>query len=174
MKTFTRKLNRINEHLFHPSSEMLFNFLRQGHPSELKSETRRIVQDITKRCDPCQRSKSAPKRLRVSFGAEEAGFNGRIMIDIMQTDGRALLHVVYESAKFSTARFLDDGSTKAISTKITECGQHSQALWTSIYTALIEWILVDQRKNLGADFVRTAAFHDVNVEGNGIESHNSV
>lgn len=105
---FTRsQLVRLHRQFFHPPVDKLFNLLRIARPEEATPETKAVLQDIKKRCDPCQRIQNAPHRFRVSFGTPEARFNERIMIDVMTIDGKKVLHVVDEGTRFSAARFLE-------------------------------------------------------------------
>ena len=72
------------------------------------------LEELSKRCDPCQRIQKAPTRFSVTFGAENVRFNERLLMDIMYIDGKPLLHIVDEGTNFSAARFLPDISTKTI------------------------------------------------------------
>ena len=165
---FTRsQLVRLHRHFFHPSVEKLFNLISKARPEEATQETKRILYDITKRCDPCQRIQNAPHRFRVSFGTPEARFNERIMVDVMTIDGKKVLHVVDEGTRFSAARFLDDESTVTVWKTLIEC-------WVAIYTGLPNRIIVDQGSNFGPTFIHMAHQRGVDVEQTGIESHNSL
>lgn len=45
------------------------------------------------------------QQFSVSFGAEKVRFNERVLIGIMQIDGKPLLHIVDEGTKFSAVGF---------------------------------------------------------------------
>ena len=159
---FTRsQLVRLHRHFFHPSVEKLFNLISKARPEEATQETKRILYDITKRCDPCQRVQNAPHRFRVSFGTPEARFNERIMVDVMKIDGKKVLHVVDEGTRFSAARFLDDESTVTVWKTLIEC-------WVAIYTGLPNRIIVDQGSNFGPTFIHMAHHRGLDVEQTGI------
>lgn len=165
---FTRsQLIRLHRHFFHPSADKLFNLIKKARPEEATQETRKILENITKRCDPCQRIQNAPHRFRVSFGTPDARFNERIMVDVMTIDGKKVLHVVDEGTRFSAARFLDDESTATVWKTLIEC-------WVAIYTGLPNRIIVDQGSNFGPSFIHMAHLRGINVENTGIESHNSL
>lgn len=158
---FTRsKLVRLHLHFFHPSAEKLFNILRRARPDEATPQTKAILQDITKRCNPCQRIQNAPHSFRVSFGTPEARFNERIMVDLMTIDGQKILHVVDEGTRFSVAQLLEDESNETIWNTLIKC-------WLTIYTGLPNRILVDQGRNLGPLFVHMSHLRRVAVEHNG-------
>lgn len=72
-----------------------------------------------------------------------------------------------EGTRFSAARFLEDESTGTIWNTLMEC-------WVTIYTGLLNRILVDQGSNLGPSFVHMAHPQGVDPELTGIESHNSL
>ena len=165
---FTRaQLTKIHRQFFHPSAEKLFKLLHRARPDEATPEALKILKDIGKRCDPCQRIQNAPKRFRVSFGAENVRFNERILLDIMYLEGKPVLHIVDEATRFSAARFLSDVSTKTIWRAILEC-------WGTIYTGLPNRMLVDQGSAFGKLFISMGAISDVQVERTGIEAHASL
>ena len=64
----------------------------------------KIMEDISKKLDPCQRIENAPHRSRLSFGTPEARINERIMVYIMNIDGKKVLNVVDECTRFSAAQ----------------------------------------------------------------------
>lgn len=165
---FTRsQLVRLHRHFFHPSVDKLFNMLRKALPEQATPETETILQDITKRCDPCQRIQNAPHRFRVSFGTPDASFNEGIIIDVMKIDEKKVIHVVDEGKRFSAARFLEDESLSTIWKTLIEC-------WVTIYTGLPNRMLVDQGSNLGPSFVHMAHLQRVDEEHTGRESHRSL
>ena len=120
---FTRtQLNYLHKQFFHPSATKLYNLLKKARPEEVTPETLSILEDISKRCDPCQRITNAPNRFRVTLGAENVKLNERLQLDVMFLDGKPVLHIVDEGTKFSAARFLPtDQSTKTIWSTILKC-----------------------------------------------------
>eukprot|EP00171_Calliarthron_tuberculosum_P005792 IDg5792t1 len=112
---FTRsQLFKLHRQFFHPSAGKLFNLLKRARSEHATPETLAILQDISNRCDPCQRIRPAPVRFRVSFGTENAKFNERIILDIMYIDSHPVLHIVDEGTRFSAARFLPSIDVEAI------------------------------------------------------------
>ena len=161
------QLLKLHKQFFHPSAQKLFNLLCRARPEEATPETLSILEDLSKRCDPCQRIQNAPRRFRVSFGADHVRFNERILLDIMYINGSAILHIVDEGTHFSAARFLADVSTKTIWKTILEC-------WACIYTGLPNRMLVDQGSAFGPLFVSIWAMSNVEVQRTGIEAHSSL
>ena len=97
-KFFTRtQLQRLHRQFFHPSADKLYKLLKRSRPDETTPETKKILEDLTKRCDPCQRIHRGPTRFRVSLGTEEIRFNERVIMDIMYLDNnKPVLHIVDE------------------------------------------------------------------------------
>ena len=165
---FTRsQLLKLHRQFFHPSAQKLFNLLRRSRPDEATPETLRVLQDISSRCDPCQRIQHAPTRFRVSLGAEGLRFNERVMMDIMVIDGNPVLHIVDEATRFSAASYLPNSSTETVWKTILKC-------WATIYTGLPNRILTDQGTQFQGRFVDLARAADVDVSSTGIEAHSSL
>ena len=165
---FTRtQLIKIYRQLAHPSAQKLHNLLKRAHPEKATPETLRILQDLCRRCDPCQRIQNAPTSFKVSFGAEHVQFNERLLIDIMYLVGKPVIHIVDEGTRFSAARFLDNVSTVSLWSAILE-------FCATVYTGLPRKILVDQGSQFGDLFISLGALSNVEVQRTGIESHNSL
>lgn len=165
---FTKaQLVKMHRNFHHPSVEKLFNLLQRARPETATKQTWLTLQDIAKRCDPCQRITNAPNRFRVSFGAEHVRFNERIMMDVMYIDGKAVLHIVDEGTRFSAARFLPDNRTATIWKLLLVC-------WANIYTGLPNRIITDQGSNFGKFFVHICEQNNVQAEKTGVEAHNSL
>ena len=165
---FTRtQLNYLHKQFFHPSATKLYNLIKKARPEEVTPETLSILEDISKRCDPCQRITNAPNRFRVTLGAESVKFNERLQLDVMFLDGKPVLPIVDEGTKFSAARFLPDQSTKTIWSTILKC-------WSTIYTGLPHKMLVDQGTNFDRLFINMAAQSNVEVQKTAIEAHSSL
>lgn len=165
---FTRvQLHKLHRQFFHPSPNKLFNLRKKARPEQATPETRKALEEITSRCDPCQRMKAAPHRFRVSFGAGNVRFNERIIIDIMYLDEDPVLHIVDEGAYFSAANFLPNISTKTLWKTILDS-------WVTIYTGMPHRILVDQGSGFGEAFAQLCLKGGVEVQRNGIEAYASL
>eukprot|EP00171_Calliarthron_tuberculosum_P013114 IDg13114t1 len=66
------------------------------------------------RFEPCQPIRLGPVRLRVSFGAENALFNERVLIDIMYIGVKPVIHIADEGMHYSAASFLQHISVEVI------------------------------------------------------------
>lgn len=158
------QLLKLHQQFFYPSVQNLFNLLRKAWPDEATLETLSVLEHLTRKCEPCQLVQDAPRRIGVLFGAENGRFNERILFDIMYINKRAILDAVDEGTHFFLARFLPDVSTRTIWKAILEC-------WSTMYTALLNLITVDQGSALGALFIIVGAISNVEVQRIGIEAH---
>lgn len=68
-------LVKLQPNFFHSSFDKLFELIRRALPDDANRETQRILEEINRYCHPCQRIQTGPRRLRVSFGTDEAVFN---------------------------------------------------------------------------------------------------
>ena len=131
------ELEKVHRQFYHPTAEKLFNLLKKAKPEEAAPETRRNLEELTTRCDPCQRIRTAPNRFRVSFGAEHVQFNERVLMDIMYINGDPILHIVDEGTHFSAEKILPAVSTDSVWQALLKC-------WGAIYTGLPNRALLDQ------------------------------
>lgn len=165
---FTRtQLLKLHKQFYHPSAQKLFNLLKKARPQEASPETLRILKEISKNCDPCQRISTAPKRFRVTLGSEHVQFNERILIDLMYIEGKPILHIVDEGTKFNAAQFIENKETSTVWNALVKC-------WTTVYTGMPNRILVDRGTEFGNLFINLAEDHNVTVEKTGTESHSSL
>lgn len=165
---FTKaQLSKLHRQFFHPSSSKLFNLIKRVSPNDATPETRAILEDLTKRRDPCQRIQHAPHRFRVTIGAENVRFNERIMMDIMYIGNAPILHIVDEATRFSAARFLPKVSSDCIWRVLLEC-------WATIYTGLPNRILTDEGSQFGEKFIHLAKLSNVEVNRTGVEAHSNL
>ena len=141
--------------------------MKKARQEETTAETLSILQDLSKRCNPCQRIHTAPTRFSVSFGAENARFNERVLLDIITIDGKPILYIVDEGTRFSAARFVPDVSTTTIWSIILHW-------WATIYTGLPNRMLVDQGTNFGDAFKTLGALANISVDSTGAEAHSSL
>ena len=112
---FTRiQLHTLHRQFFHASADKLYKLLLKSRPEETKPETKEILEDLTKRCEPCQTMYRGPTRFRVSFGAGEAKFKERILLDMMYMGKIPVLRIIDEGTYFSAAAFLRSSSSEEI------------------------------------------------------------
>ena len=167
----TTQVVKLHDQFAHPSAEKHYKMLKRARPEETAPETMRQLEELSKRCDPCQRIQNAPTIFRVSFGADNVRFNERLLMDIMYLYGKPVLHMVDEGTRFSAAKFVPDVSTKTIWETIIQC-------WAMVYTGLPRKILVDQGSSFGESFgdifMHIGDAGNVEIQRTGVESHSSL
>ena len=104
----TSQLQKLHRQFVHPSADKLYKLLKKARPKETDPNTLEILEDLTRRCDACQRVQTAPVRFRVSIGAEDLQFNEEIYMDIMYIDHKPILHIVDAATRFSADLFFGE------------------------------------------------------------------
>ena len=103
---FTRlELRKLHLHFFHPTDTKLFALISRAHPAKATPATRKLVADISKRCDTCQRFSPKPLSFSVST-PDEIPFNAVISMELMYLDHQPVLHVIDVQINFTAACFL--------------------------------------------------------------------
>lgn len=161
------QLSRLHRQFSHPSADKLFKLLSRARPEDATAETKRILEEISKHCDVCQRIQPAPRRFRVAMGTENIRFNERILMDIMYLDGKPVLHIIDEGTHLNAAQFIPNKSTRTIWNTFLRC-------WCNIYVGLPNRILVDQGTEFSDSFVHLANEQSCIVEHTGVEAHSSL
>lgn len=161
------QLQKLHRQFFHPSTEKLSNLIKKARPEHATPETRQELEEITARCDYCQRIQNAPLRFPVSFGADNIRFNERILLDIMYIDGDPVLHIVDDGTHLSAAKFLPNIQADTMWKTILDS-------LTTIYTGLPHRILTDQGASFGEPFAHLCRVGGLKLERTGIEEHSSL
>ena len=150
------ELEKVHRQFYHQSVEKLFNLLKKSIPQEATPVTRRNLDQLTNRCDPCRRIRTASNCFRVLFGAEHVQFNKRVVMDIMYINEDAILHIVDEGTHSSAAQFLPAFSTDSVCQALLKC-------WGAIYTGIPNRALHDQGSQFGQLFIDVAKIHYIKV-----------
>ncbi len=98
---------------------------------------------------------------------ENIRFNARAYSVIMNVGGRLVLHIVDQAILFSLAHFLIKVSTDSVRKSII-------LSWSSIYTELLQTIMIDEGAKFRKIFAELARLHDITIEKSGVQSHNSL
>ena len=90
----------------HPTDTKLLNLIRKARPQEATEATTRILKEISKSCNTCQRLGLQPSRFKTALPTlQEVKFGEEISMDLMFIEGRAILHIVDTATRFSSAIF---------------------------------------------------------------------
>lgn len=116
------ELLKLHRQFHHPSTGKLLNVLKRVKTEEVDEGTKIVLDDIVKRCKPCQQNPSSkPQTFKVSIGTGDIRFNHEVALDIMYLERRPVLHVVDLQTRLRAARFLGKISTDAVWTAFLEC-----------------------------------------------------
>lgn len=92
----------------HPAKHKLYSVLKLARPRETIQETKDTRNEISRRCEPCQKCFNAFIRFRVFVPSEDnLVFGEELSIDIMHLEGKPDLHVIDTATHLSAATFLD-------------------------------------------------------------------
>ena len=160
------QLLKLHRNFANLSAQNLYNLLERSGLVIVTPETLERLKTIVSSCEPCQPIRNAPLRFRVTIGHENQRFNARSYIDVVYLDGRPVLHIIDEATRFSAARFLAKNSTESVWETIVLC-------WSSVYTGLFDYVMVDEGSQFRKKFAELAKLHDGNLQKTPVESHNS-
>lgn len=169
------ELFKLHRNFSHPTSERLLNLLKLARPYENHTETRKIIEDICRNCDTCQRFSVPPVRFKVSLPNEdELVFGDEISIDLMFLDNCSVLHVVDTATRFSAATFLDKhGETYGQS--VEGIWQALASCWFLIYTGYPNRIRSDQGSTFtSVKWKSLVESKGISMRLSGIRAHSSL
>jgi hypothetical protein len=164
---YTRsQIRSMHRHYLHPSTTKLYEILKRANPN-ISSDTRDLIEEITKACSSCSEYSSRPLHFSVR-SPDDVVFNQELLIDVMYIENRPVLHIVDRGTRFSAARFLAKVDTETVWTTFVRA-------WSSLYIGFPHSMLTDQ----GSVFMsRTwrgmCAVADISLRHTGVESHNSL
>ncbi|KHJ30070.1 hypothetical protein EV44_g3856 [Erysiphe necator] len=112
------ELRTLHRRFGHPSAIKLVNLLdKAGHEDP---QHRRLLENINKHCDKCQKYAGAPMRFKFTL-RDDVDFNHSIFVDVMYIDGSPILHVVDEATRFQAAKWLKNMSSSHIWNMLRAC-----------------------------------------------------
>lgn len=162
-----RDLLKLHRRFAHPSVDKLYNLLRRAKPEEVDQNTRKILNDITERCGPCQRLAPKPYVFQISM-PDLMQFNHEIIVDVFFIDGKPVLHVVDRGTHFSASEFLQGQSAEAIWNALINC-------WVSVYVGFPNVLSHDQGSAFTAKLFQDACKHfGIFAKGAPVEAHNAL
>ncbi len=173
---FTKQeLLKLHRAFSHPTADKLLNLLKLARPWETDAETKKILEDIAKNCDTCQRFSAPPVRFKVTLPTEESlVFGDELSLDLMWIDGKAVLHIVDTATRFSAATFLDsNGSTYGQSVEgVWMAFTHT---WCTMYTGYPNRMRTDQGSIFTSErWKQLTDIAGVQLRLSGVRAHNSL
>lgn len=100
------ELPKLHRSFGHPTVTALTNLLKRARPSEMTTDVRRALDEITEACKICAEHRTKPRRFRLTIGSDDFRFNHVVAIDVMYINNRPVLHIVDEATHYQAARFL--------------------------------------------------------------------
>ena len=76
------ELKRMHQGFYHPSAEKLFNLIRRADPRDTTAETRKILNNISRRCSNCQLHVPRPLRFTTTI-SEGVVLNQMVILNLM-------------------------------------------------------------------------------------------
>ena len=96
---------------------------KRATPNQYNANTRKILEDISKHCQSCQRMASKPFLFQVSM-PDDVQFNYEVILDLTWLEPRPhrpALHIVDRGTHFSAAEFLQGESAEDIWNTFVSC-----------------------------------------------------
>lgn len=93
------ELRRVHKRFRHPASDKLFNLLQCTDETNANSETRKVLEKITKQGNPCQKHAQRSKRFKFTL-RDEKQINNTIFVDIFYINKKPGFHVVDEVTRY--------------------------------------------------------------------------
>ena len=102
------ELLKLDRGFRHPTDTKLLNLIRKARSHEATEAITKVLKEISKSCNTCQRLGSQPTIFKTTLPTlQEVKFGEEISMDLMFIEGKAILHIVDTATRFSSAIFLD-------------------------------------------------------------------
>lgn len=164
----TEELRKMHRHFFHPKSIRLYAVMKRADPDNCTPRDLHELEEISSRCDVCQRLSRAPNRFRVSLPHDDVVFNRIPFVDIMFLDGKAVLHCVDRETKLKAAAFLPDETADT-------AWQTYQKIWSLPYVGHPEHMHADQGPQLKSRrWECLCHLAGIDLTLSGVEEHNAL
>ncbi|KJZ75136.1 hypothetical protein HIM_05622 [Hirsutella minnesotensis 3608] len=158
------ELRRLHRRFGHPAATRLYRLLQNAGHDDIDE---RSIQQITRMCHHCQINGTSPQRFRFTL-RDDREFNYEIIADVLQLDGRQVLHIIDDATAFQGARFLKSMSAK-------DTWEALRMLWIDTYQGPPDIIRHDAGTNFAAEeFQKEARLIGITCRQVPIEAHNSI
>lgn len=109
---YTRtELKRMHRQFRHHSAEKLYAVIQPADPLGCRLRLFHDLENVTRKCEVCQRVSRPPGRFRLSLPQYNVVFNAMVCLDLIKVGSRSVLHAVEKATKFGAARSLRSEST---------------------------------------------------------------
>lgn len=149
---YTRgELEKLHRRFAHPSAKKLHNLLKKAALEQADASARKLLEDIAKKCEPCQRLSPKPCVLQITL-PEDMQLNHEAFADAFFMRKKPALHAIDRGAHFSAAKFMPSSSTEEIWNTFIEC-------WASIYVGFPSALSCDQKSAFTSALFQKACKH---------------
>ncbi|XMA19477.1 hypothetical protein WAI453_012268 [Rhynchosporium graminicola] len=158
-------LRRLHHRFGHPSVRKLEDLLQQaGH-----EHNSGVLKELTKLCKHCQLHGRSPGRFKFKLhDTDNIHFNYEVVIDIMQLDGRQVLHIVDQGTTFQNGGFLTNISAEHVWNRFKQ-------VWIDTYLGPPDFIVTDAGTQFKSkEFVQSAKTEGSTVKVVPVEAHHSI
>jgi hypothetical protein len=129
------ELRTLHRRFGHPSVGRLYKILeRAGHDPDSA-----ILKRIAEFCEHCQKHGGPPGRFKFTL-KDDIEFNHSVLVDVVDLEGKEVLHVVCEATGFNSGRFLKSRSAK-------HAWEALRACWIDVYQGPPNFIVHDPGRN---------------------------
>lgn len=104
----------MSRHFKHPSADRLHAVIRRAERMGCWPRLLHDLEDVTRKCDVCQRAAGPFGRFRSFLPIGDAVLYGTVCLDLMELGSRSALHAVDKATKLSAARFLRSESAACV------------------------------------------------------------
>lgn len=101
------ELRRMHSHFKHPVQVRLYAITRRAESRRGHRYLFRDREDVTKRCEVCQREAPPPHRFRLVMANGDGVFHEVVCLDIMKINTRSVLYAINCATNPGAAKFLN-------------------------------------------------------------------
>jgi hypothetical protein len=145
------ELRKFHRSYGHASVDKIISALEEAGYEDLPPGTREKLADITRRCEPFQRTATKPIHFSISLNWQGARFNHVIQVDVVHFTDGAVVHVIDSATGFNAARF-----TKSL------LNPSGSEIWDAVksgrmnfYVGPPDILQVDRGTNFNSNFIQT-------------------
>ena len=169
------ELIKLHRGFRYPTDIKLLNLIIKARLHEATEATTKVLKAISKSCNTCQMLGSQPTRFKTTLPTlKDVKLGREISMDLMFTEGKAILHIVDTAIRFSSAIFLYSQGQNY--------GQSVNGIW---FAFLVAWCTLytgfPNRIKTGAGSVLTlprwkemAESVGIELQTSEVEAHNSL
>ena len=162
------ELKKLHKQFGHPSNNALIQLLRRATPHKLKPDTRTILDDIVKRCSPCQTYAPRSSHFRVTMPQDDIIFNHEIECHIFWINNEPVLHIIDRGTRYSVAKYMEVMSAEHAWDIIVE-------FWITVFTVFSAVIAADRQSCFRAKwFKNTCNTLGIHAKVTATENQNSL